>query len=61
MTALLCVMSFFAGMGFRMFLSWVDRPKVTRWGESTRYWSDIDWHWYRNRKGARNDSCHDEP
>jgi hypothetical protein len=49
-TALLCVLSFFLGVAFRQWLAWMDRPKVTPWGESTRYWSDTDWEWYRNRK-----------
>jgi hypothetical protein len=46
-TGLLCVLSFFLGMVFRVFLTWLDRPSVTRWGESTRYWSDADWSWFR--------------
>jgi hypothetical protein len=49
MTGLLCVLSFFAGMAFRVFLTWLDRPSVTRWGESTEMWSSTDWDWYRER------------
>jgi hypothetical protein len=33
--------------GWRIFA-----PSVTPWGESTRYWSDIDWQWYRERHGS---------
>ena len=49
------VSCFFIGWAARgVFARWGIRPgkpEVTEWGESTRFWSDVDWEWYE-RKGT---------
>ena len=52
MTALLCTISFIVGMGFRQWLTSIDRPRVTPWGESTELWSEVDWMWFKNQGGG---------
>ena len=55
MNGLLMIAGFLMGMAFMKLLERLERPRMMPWGESTELWSDVDWAWYRRRKGQNYD------